>query len=129
MYKRHGFRLSGAPETALADRLQVVTVTAPAGVIPGVSNYRIWGSTSLVVGPVYTVPFADCGTLVGYTTGTVAVAPRARVARPDAQDKLVTTYDLGAFTVRGLAAGARWSLRGALVGIRDESQVAQCFAL
>ena len=91
------------PETALADRLQVVTVTAPAGVIPGVSNYRIWGSTSLVVGPVYTVPFADCGTLVGYTTGTVA-APRARVARLDAQDKLVTTYDLGAFTVRGLAA-------------------------
>ncbi|MBL9006650.1 MAG: hypothetical protein JNJ46_20510 [Myxococcales bacterium] len=91
------------PGTALADRLQVSTVTAAAGVISGVSNYRIWGSSSLGVGPVYTVPFADCGTLVAYTTGTVA-APRARVARLDPQDKLVTTYDLGAFTVRGLAA-------------------------
>lgn len=91
------------PGTALADRLQVASVTAPAGVIPGTSNFRIWGSSSLVVGPVYTVPYADCGTLVGYTTGSIA-SPRARVARLNAQDQLVTTYDLGAFTVRGLAA-------------------------
>ncbi len=91
------------PGTALPDRLQVSTVTAVAGVIPGVSNYRIWGPSNLGVGPVYTVPYADCGTLVGYTTGTTA-APRARVARLDAADKLITTYDLGAFTLRGLAA-------------------------
>lgn len=55
------------------------------------------------VGPVYTVPFADCGTLVGYTTGTTAT-PRARVTRLDALDGHVTTYDLGAYTLRGLAA-------------------------
>jgi hypothetical protein len=72
-------------------------------VIPGTSNWRIWGSTSLRVGPVFTVPFADCGTLVGFTSGTIA-SPRARVARINAMDQLVTTYDLGAFTLRGLAA-------------------------
>ena len=55
--------------------------------------------------PVYTIPFADCGTLVGYTTGTAA-APHARVARLDAGDQLVATYDLGAFALRGLAAEA-----------------------
>lgn len=87
---------------ALPDRLQVASVTAPAGVIPGTSNFRIWGSSSLAVGPVFTAPYGDCGTLVGYTTGSIA-SPRARVARLNAQDQLVTTYDLGAFTVRGLA--------------------------
>ncbi len=87
----------------LPDRLVVSTITAPAGVIPGVSNWRIWGSSSLRVGPVYTVPLPDCGTLVGYTTGTAA-NPRARVARLNPMDELVTTYDLGAFTLRGLAA-------------------------
>ncbi len=92
------------PATApLPDRLVVSSITAPAGVIPGVSNWRIWGTGNLRVGPVFTVPFADCGTLVGYTTGTTA-APTARVARINAMDQLVTTYDLGAFTLRGLAA-------------------------
>ena len=89
--------------TPLQDRLVVTDITAPAGVIPGVSNWRIWGTSNLRVGPVYTVPFADCGTLVGYTTGTVS-NPRARVARLTSFDQLVTTYDLGAFTLRGLAA-------------------------
>ncbi len=87
----------------LPDRLVVASITTPAGVIPGVSNWRIWGTASLRVGPVYTVPLADCSTLVGYTTGTVA-APTARVAVLDATDQLVTTHDLGAFTLRGLAA-------------------------
>jgi hypothetical protein len=92
------------PATApLGDRLVVSSITTPAGVIPGISNFRIWGQSSLRVGPVFTVPFADCGTLVGYTTGTTS-APRARVARINAMDQLVTTYDLGAFTLRGLAA-------------------------
>ena len=89
--------------TPLQDRLVVTNITTPAGVIPGVSNWRIWGTSSLRIGPVYTVPFAECGTLVGYTTGTTA-NPRARVARLNAMDQLVTTYDLGAFTLRGLAA-------------------------
>ena len=88
---------------ALGDRLTVKTIAAPAGVIAGTSSWRIWGTGSLRVGPVFTVPFADCGTLVGYTTGTIA-APRARVARLDAGDQLITTYDLGPFTLRGLAA-------------------------
>src|SRR6185503_9447800 len=66
------------PETPLDQRLTVSTVMAPAGVMAGDSNYRIWGSQSLRVSPVFTVPMADCTTLVGYTTGTST--PTARVA-------------------------------------------------
>jgi len=91
------------PGTPLAERLAVATVTAPAGVMTGDSNWRIWGRQSLRVAPVFTVPLATCGTLVGYTTGTAA-APTARIARLDANDQLVTTYDAGAFVLRGLAA-------------------------
>jgi hypothetical protein len=92
-----------APGTALLDRLRVSSTATPEGVIAGVSNFRIWGQGSLGTGPVYAVPYADCGSLIGYTTGTTTT-PRARVARLDAQDRLVSTYDLGAFTLRGLAA-------------------------
>jgi hypothetical protein len=92
-----------SPGTPLADRLSVSAITAPAGVMSGGSAYRIWGSGSLGVGRVFTVPYADCGTLVGYTTGT-PTAPEARVARLDAGDQLLTTHDLGAFELRGLAA-------------------------
>ena len=67
------------PGTPLVDRLGVSTVTAPAGVMAGDSNYRIWGRQSLRVAPVFTVPLANCGTLVGYTTGTPQ-SPMARVA-------------------------------------------------
>lgn len=89
--------------TNLDQRLGTVDVTAPAGVMGGDSNWRIWGTDSLLVAPVYTIPYPDCGTLVGYTTGSYA-SPRARVARLDASDKLVATYDLGAFILRGLAS-------------------------
>lgn len=91
--------------TPLDQRLTSVNITAPAGVMAGGSNWRIWGaySNTLAIAPTFTVPYADCGTLVGYTTGTAA-SPRARVARLDATDALVTTYDLGAFVLRGLAA-------------------------
>src|SRR5207245_1007306 len=82
-------------------RLSVSTTTTPAGVLAAGNAYRIWGSAALKLMPVVAVPFADCGTLVGYTTGTT---PRARVARLDAGDQLVTTYDLGPYTLRGLAA-------------------------
>ncbi len=90
------------PATILVDQLTVSIVTAPAGVMAGDSNWRIWGTSSLRVSPVFTAPYADCGTLVGYTTGTTT--PTARVARLNAQDQLVTTYNLGAFELRGLAA-------------------------
>lgn len=90
------------PGTPLIDRIAVATIATPAGVMAGDSNWRIWGRQSLRVAPVFTVPYADCGTLVGYTTGTTT--PTARVARLDANDALVTTYDLGAFELRGLAA-------------------------
>src|SRR5688500_10316549 len=77
--------IDGPPPTAtLPERLAVSTITTPAGVKAGVSNWRIWGRSSLRVAPVFTVPYADCGTLVGYTTGTAAT-PRARVARLNAQ--------------------------------------------
>lgn len=78
------------------------TVTAPAGVMAGDSSWRIWGQGALRVAPVFTVPYFDCGTLIGYTTGTTA--PTAHVAYLDASDVLVTTYDIGAFELRGLAA-------------------------
>jgi hypothetical protein len=90
------------PGTPLVDRIAVATVTTPAGVMAGDSNYRIWGRQSLRIAPVFTVPLANCGTLVGYTTGT-AQSPMARVAKLDANDQLVSTYDIGAFVLRGLA--------------------------
>jgi hypothetical protein len=90
------------PGTPLADRISVTTIPAPDGVMAGRFNWRIWGQGNLRISPVFTVPLADCGTLVGYTTGTTT--PTARVARLDASDALVTTHDLGAFELRGLAA-------------------------
>jgi hypothetical protein len=93
-----------AVTTPLDQRLTSVNITAADPVLGGDTNWRIWGAASLLVAPVFTVPFADCGTLVGYTTKNGTDPPHARVARLDAQDKLVTTYDLGAFVLRGLAA-------------------------
>jgi hypothetical protein len=86
--------------TPLIDRIVVTDVATPDGVMAGDSNWRIWGTASLRVSPVFTVPNADCGTLVGYTT----TGPNARVARLDASDQLITTYDLGPYELRGLAA-------------------------
>jgi len=88
--------------TPLDQRIQTVNITAPGGVKTGDSNYRIWGSQPLNIAPVYTVPYADCGTLVGYTT-TASSTNTARVSRLDANDGLVTTHNLGTFVLRGLA--------------------------
>jgi hypothetical protein len=93
----------GAPSGPIGDRLGVKDVATPAGVKGGVRNYRIWGAVPLRVAPVFTVPLANCGTLVGYTTGSDD-APTARVARLDANDNLIDTLELGAFELRGLAA-------------------------
>ncbi len=84
--------------TPLDQRLGVTTTTTPEGVMAGRFAWRIWGQGDLRIAPVYTVP-DGCETLVGYTTGN----PHARVARIDAAGALVTTYDLGAFELRGLA--------------------------
>lgn len=78
----------------------MTTISAPGGVIAGKNAWRIWGTGTLRVGQVFTVPNADCGTLVGYTT----TGPVAHVARLDAHDALLATYELGAFELRGLAA-------------------------
>ncbi len=88
--------------TPLDQRLVATTTTAVEGVMSGDGNYRIWGSESLGVAPVFTVPYADCGTLVGYSTGSYP-NPHAHVARLDASDQLVKTYDLGPGVLRGLA--------------------------
>ena len=54
--------------------------------------------------PVYTAPLADCGTLVGYTTGT-SMAPVAQAVRLNASDEATSIIDLGAgLECRGLAA-------------------------
>jgi hypothetical protein len=99
----------GSTTGSLLDRIGVSTVTIAAGVKPGRSNWRIWGTASLNIAPVYTVPLANCGTLVCFTTGTADTrttpgTSHAYVARLDANDQLVTTHDLGAFECRGLAA-------------------------
>jgi hypothetical protein len=99
----------GATTGSLLDRLVVSDVTIPAGVKPGRSNWRIWGTASLNISPVYTVPLADCGTLVCITTGTADSrtalgTSHAYAIKLDASDHLVTTYDLGDYECRGLAA-------------------------
>ncbi|HUQ02039.1 MAG TPA: hypothetical protein VM261_06050 [Kofleriaceae bacterium] len=100
-----GGNVDAPPAATLDERLTVSTIVTPAGVMAGDSNWRIWGRSSLRVAPVFTQPYADCGTLVGFTTtsGTGTTTPTARVARLNAQDGLVTTHDLGAFELRGLA--------------------------
>jgi len=96
---------AGSPATgAIADRLTTSDVTVPAGVKPGVRNYRIWGASMLKVAPLYTAPLANCGTLLCYTSGT-ASAPNARAVRLDAADKMAAAIDLGAgLECRGIAA-------------------------
>ncbi|MFZ5890533.1 MAG: hypothetical protein ACOY0T_05635 [Myxococcota bacterium] len=95
---------TGATSGPLIDRISSTSVTIPAGVKPGVRNYRIWGAVSFKVAPVYIAPLANCGTLVCITTGTAA-APNARVVRLDANDQLKDVLDLGAgLECRGLAA-------------------------
>lgn len=92
------------PGDPLEDRITTSTVTAPEGVKSGVSNWRIWGRGALNVAPVFTVPLANCETLVGYTTsGGGGLTPR--VARLSAQDDLVETHTLtSGLECRGLAA-------------------------
>jgi len=99
----------GSTTGSLLDRLVVSDVTIPAGVKPGRSNYRIWGSSSLNISPVFTVPLANCGTLVCITTGTADSrtalgTSHAYAIELDASDQLATAFDLGAYECRGLAA-------------------------
>jgi hypothetical protein len=96
---------AGSPATgAIADRLTVSDVTLPAGVKPGVRNWRIWAQSMLRVAPLYTAPLANCGTLLCYTSGS-ASAPNARAVRLDAADQMAGALDLGAgLECRGIAA-------------------------
>jgi hypothetical protein len=100
---------SGSTTGSLIERLAVSDVTVPAGVKPGRNNYRIWGSTSLNIAPVYTAPLANCGTLVCITTGTADSrtalgTSHAYAIKLDANDHLVTSFDLGNYECRGLAS-------------------------
>lgn len=118
-----GSRAGGAPSTggsvsatggststatcSLGTQLTATSVSAPEGAKPGANNWRVWGRGSLNVAPVFTVPLANCGTLVCYTTGTgsgSAGTRTARVAYLNVNDQLVTTYNLGAYECRGLGA-------------------------
>jgi hypothetical protein len=91
------------PGATLAERLHTADVTIPEGVKAGVSNWRIWGMGSLYIAPVFSVPLANCQTLVGYTTRAGGNLT-ARATRLDKNDQLVNTFDLGSgFELRGLA--------------------------
>ena len=101
--------LGGSTTGSILDRLVVSDVTVPQGVKPGRSNYRIWGSSSLGISPVYTATLANCGTLVCITTGTADTrtalgTSHAYAVKLDANDHLLAAYDLGAYECRGLAA-------------------------
>jgi len=90
-------------EGPLLDRLDVVDLIVPEGVTAGVSNWRIWGTGSLGVAPVFTAPRPSCGSFVGFTTGQSPIT--ARVAVLDPVDGLETTLDLATgMELRGLAA-------------------------
>ncbi|RLB59041.1 MAG: hypothetical protein DRI90_15925 [Deltaproteobacteria bacterium] len=91
------------PDATLPERLSVASITMTEGVKAGVSNWRIWGTSSLGVAPVFTAPLANCETLVGFTTGS-GNGVTARVARLSVSDQLVESYDLGGYELRGLAA-------------------------
>lgn len=87
--------------TQLADRLQIHMIDAPGGVLAGTSSWRIWGTGSLNVAPVF-VAGGHCESLVGYT----ATGPHAKVALINTTkrlDVLTTTLDLGPYVLRGLA--------------------------
>jgi hypothetical protein len=99
-----GGSLGGLPSGSLAERIGTSSISLPVGIKPGVSNWRVWTRVMLKVSPIFTVPLANCGTLIGFTSGTNA-APNARVVRLDAGDASVATLDLGAgLELRGLAA-------------------------
>jgi hypothetical protein len=92
---------SGDP---ILDRLTTKEVAVPAGAKAGTRNWRIWDSTMLKVAPVYSVPLANCGTLVCYTSGS-GNSPNAHAVRLDSNDALAKTVDLGAgLECRGIAA-------------------------
>ncbi|MBW1808939.1 MAG: hypothetical protein JRJ87_12165 [Deltaproteobacteria bacterium] len=94
------------PNATLIERLNTVSITVPEGVKAGVSNWRIWGRGSLSVAPVFSVPLANCQTLIGYTTNAGGNLT-ARATRLDASDQLVNTFELGSgYELRGLAAEA-----------------------
>ena len=99
----------GSTTGSLLARLAVSDIAIPQGVKPGRSNWRIWGTASLNISPVFTVPLANCGTLVCITTGTADSrtalgTSHAYAVKLDANDHLVTIFDLGAYECRGLAA-------------------------
>lgn len=117
-----GSTFGGMSGASLLERLGTKDVTAPAGVKAGVRNYRIWGSKTFKIAPVYMVSLSDCGSLVCYTSGTDA-APNARALRLDAADQLVSAVDLGAgLECRGIAAEADGHF-GALLWSKAEEKI------
>lgn len=86
---------------SLLERLQVSAIELAVGVRHGVSSWRIWGTASLGVAPVFTVPLSNGESLVGYTDTTTA----AHAIRLNASDQLLNDYTLAAGReLRGLAA-------------------------
>ncbi len=89
------------PGQGLLERLVVRSAEVPEGVARGATSWRIWGRGDLGVAPVFTVPLADCRTLVGFTTQ----GPVARVVRLSAVDEVEASFELARGEwLRGLAA-------------------------
>jgi hypothetical protein len=88
----------------LLSKLDVASIDSMQPVMAGARNWRVWGSQSLGVAPVFVAPLADGSTLVCYSSGERS-APHSWVLRLDESDALAETFDLGAgFECRGLAA-------------------------
>jgi hypothetical protein len=91
-----------APGATLSERLDTTVLPLPQATQAGVSNWRVWGRSSLGVSPVFTVPLSNCETLVGYT-GSDGNARAIRIAA--GATSIVETHALGAgLELRGLAA-------------------------
>ena len=92
-----------APGATLSERLETTTLTVPNAVKSGVSNWRIWGRSSLGVAPVFTIPLSNCETLIGYT-GSDGNARALRIGA-NGTASVAETHALGAgLELRGLAA-------------------------
>jgi hypothetical protein len=91
-------------DPSLSERLHVSDVAVSVAVKAGVRNWRIWGSSSLKVAPVYTAALANGQSLVCLTSASGG-SIKAHVAQLASDDSLIQVHELGSdVECRGMAA-------------------------